>query len=124
MIEPSMDYLWPSYRSNALSEEDPLLSAHADCLALGRTDSERRSTYLELYASHHDQNTIKEMREYLQTGTPLGNDPFRAQIELALWRMMKPAERHGTARVLHETGTAQRRWGYMSCVKSSDTEWH
>jgi hypothetical protein len=81
-----MDYFWPSYRSNALSEEMPLLSCHADSLALGCTDSELHSTYLELFASHHNQGTIIQMREYLLTETPLGNNLFRAQIELAHWR--------------------------------------
>jgi hypothetical protein len=39
-----------------------------------------------LFATNLDQNTITQLRESLQTGTPLGNDRFRAQIEQALGR--------------------------------------
>ena len=86
MVEEPVDYTWSSYRGNAIGEEDPILSAHADYLALGRSDSDRRSAYRALFESHLDQSTITQLRESLQTGTPLGNDRFRAQIEQALGR--------------------------------------
>jgi hypothetical protein len=37
MVATPGDYTWSSYRSNALGEEDALLSAQADHLALGRS---------------------------------------------------------------------------------------
>lgn len=77
MVAAPTDYAWSSYRSNALGQENPILSANADYLALGRSDGERRSAYHALFATHLDQNTITQMREYLQTWTPLGNDRFR-----------------------------------------------
>jgi len=40
MVEAPVDYAWSSYRGNALGEDNPMLSAHADYLALGRSDSE------------------------------------------------------------------------------------
>jgi putative transposase len=86
MVEVPANYTWSSYRGNAIGEEDPILSAHADYLALGRSDSDRRSAYRALFATHLNQSTIMQLRESLQTGTPLGNDRFRAQIEHALGR--------------------------------------
>ena len=107
MVEAPVDYPWSSYRGNALGEEDPILSAHADYLALGRSDRERWRAYRALFESHLDQNTITQLRESLQTGTPLGNDRFRAQIEQALGRTVgfsrrgrpkKPIEADSTVR--------------------------
>ena len=37
MVETPGDYSWSSYRSNALGNEDSILSAHAEYLALGRS---------------------------------------------------------------------------------------
>jgi putative transposase len=84
MVHGPADYAWSSYRTNALGEESPILRAHSDYLALGRSDRERQNAYQTLFATHLDQNTIKQMRECLQTGTPLGNARFRAQIEQVL----------------------------------------
>ena len=107
MVEAPAHYTWSSYRGNALGEENAILSAHADYLALGRSDSDRRSAYRALFESHLDQSTITQLRESLQTGTPLGNDRFRAQIEQALGRAVgfsrrgrpkKPVEADSTVR--------------------------
>jgi len=77
MVEAPADYVWSSYRANALGADDPMLNAHADYLALGHSDRERRLAYRTLFATHLGQDTITHLRECLQTGTPLGNDRFR-----------------------------------------------
>lgn len=50
-------------------------------LALGSTDAERRAAYLDLFASHLDQATLKQIRACLRTGTPVCNDRFSEQTE-------------------------------------------
>ncbi len=108
MVEVPADYAWSSYRSNALGEEAPILSAHSDYLALGRSDSERRSAYRALFAIHLDQNTLNQKRECLQTGTPLGNDRFRVQIEQALGRPVGLSRRGRPKKPVAEDGTESR----------------
>jgi putative transposase len=108
MVEAAVDYAWSSYRGNALGEENPILSAHADYLALGRSDSERRRAYRALFATHLDQDTITQVRECLQTGTPLGNDRFRVQIEQALGRPVGFSRRGRPKKPVAEDGTANR----------------
>jgi putative transposase len=106
MVEAPGDHEWSSYRCNALGEENPIVTAHAEYLSLARLDSERRNAYRALFATHLDQNSIKRMRECLQTGTPLGNDRFHVQIEQVLGRSVgfskrgrpkKPAEEKDAA---------------------------
>jgi putative transposase len=65
MVEAQVDYTWSSYRGNAIGEENPILSAHADYLALGRSDSDRRSAYRALFVTHLGQDTITQLRECL-----------------------------------------------------------
>jgi len=108
MVEAPADYAWSSYRSNALGEEDPILSAHADYLALGHSDSERRSAYQALFGTHLDRNIVAQVRECLQTGTPLGNDRFRAQIEQALGRPVGYSRRGRPKKPIEEDGTENR----------------
>jgi putative transposase len=84
MVEKPAHYPCSSYHANALGARDSLLSSHRVYRALGSTAEERRTSYQALFAAHRDQDLIRDLRACLQTGTPLGNDRFRAQIEQAL----------------------------------------
>jgi putative transposase len=84
MVADPGGYPWSSYRANALGQPDPLLVPHPLYLALGATDAARQAAYRELFETGMEPATLKEIRACLQTGTPLGNDRFREQIERAL----------------------------------------
>lgn len=84
MVELPEDYPWSSYRANAMGAADPLVTAHPLYLALGATPEARREAYRAIFATHLDPDLVRDLRACLQTGTPLGNDRFRAQIEQAL----------------------------------------
>jgi putative transposase len=84
MVENPADYPCSSYRANALGEHAPLLRPHPVYLSLGASEAERQSAYRDLFANQLDPKTLRAVRSCLQTGTPLGNDRFRAQIEQAL----------------------------------------
>jgi hypothetical protein len=75
---------WTSYRANALGAVDPVVWPHGLYLAMGDDDTQRRAAYRELFRGHIDGNDLEGIRSCLQTGTPLGNDRFRTQIEQAL----------------------------------------
>jgi putative transposase len=61
-----------------------LLRPHPLYLALGNSAAERQAAYRDLFATEIDPDSLNVVRACLQTGTPLGNDRFRAQIEQAL----------------------------------------
>jgi putative transposase len=84
MVDKPDDYPWSSYRANALGEPNRLLSPHALYLALGAGARGRQATYRSLFGGAIDPAVLRDVRSCLQTGTPLGNDRFRAQIEQAL----------------------------------------
>ena len=84
MVDRPEDYPWSSYHANALGEPNPLLRPHPLYRALGADAPERRSAYRKLFATPLDPAMLRDLRSCLQTGTPLGNDRFRARIEQAL----------------------------------------
>lgn len=101
MVQHPEDYPWSSYHANALGRHDPLLSPHALYLRLADDALERQSAYRDLLAAEIDPEILRDVRACLQSGTPLGNDRFRSQIEQALGvnvgqstrgRPRKPAE--------------------------------
>jgi putative transposase len=84
MVDLPAAYPRSSYRANALGERMPLITPHSAYLSLGRDATERQTAYQELIATPLDVALLQDVRSCLQTGTPLGNDRFRLQIEQAL----------------------------------------
>lgn len=60
VIRPG-DYVWSSYRSNALGEKNPLLTPHTTYLALGRQIARRRVSYRKLFEVDGGVNNHSEM---------------------------------------------------------------
>jgi len=77
------NYVWSSYRSNALGNTASLLTPHAEYLQLGTSLSERTRHYRAIFESVRGEQE-SDIRAYLQSGTPLGNDDFRHQVEAVL----------------------------------------
>jgi len=84
MVPDPADYPWSSHRANALGEKDSLLRPHPIYLAMGQNKAQRQAAYRELFSTGIDPDSLRTLRACLQTGTPLGNDRFREQIEQAL----------------------------------------
>jgi putative transposase len=84
MVERPEDYPWSSYRANALGAGDPLITPHPLYLASGIDACARQAAYRSLFQTYLDPDFMRNVRACLQTGTPLGTDRFRAQIEQAL----------------------------------------
>lgn len=99
MVTAPEDYRWSSYRANAGGESCPLLRYHAIYMALGDSPESRQRAYRELFRAALGPGQLDAIRSAVQTGTPLGNDRFREQIEAALKRKV------GQARQAHaQTG--------------------
>lgn len=81
MVRSPVHYPWSSYRCNAQGRVDELITPHSLYLSLGRTRAQRQEAYKGLFKPHIDDEDLENIRSTLQTGTPLGNDLFKAQVE-------------------------------------------
>ena len=81
MVDHPADYRWSSYRANALGVGNSILSKHSEYQLLGRSPEDRQAAYRGLFDTTLGIEEITLQRSALQTGTPLGNDRFRLQIE-------------------------------------------
>jgi putative transposase len=84
MVAYPEDYCWSSFQSNALTATDGLLTPHAEYTNLGCNKSERAVSYRLLFETPQQEGVIAALREHTESGTPLGNDRFRTQIEAKL----------------------------------------
>lgn len=81
MTETPGEYRWSSYRDNAFGKGSGLVTGHRLYMKLGNADEARQHAYRELFSNALDANQLHQLRAAVQTGTPLGNDRFREQIE-------------------------------------------
>lgn len=84
MVDHPAQYRWSSFAANALGASNAVLSMRAEYAALGSLPEERQSVYRGLFDRIPDADELALLRCSLQTGTPLGNDKFKAEIEAAL----------------------------------------
>ncbi len=81
MVKHPGHYRWSSYAHHANGETNALITEHAEFLRLASSDQGRREAYRALFTGESCAQTLKDIRDCLQTGTPLGNDRFREHIE-------------------------------------------
>jgi putative transposase len=84
MVDHPANYRWSSYAANALGVSNAVLTPHAEYVALGRLRDDRQSVYRGLFDGGPDSDELALLRCALQTGTPLGNEKFKAEIEATL----------------------------------------
>ncbi len=100
MVKTPGEYRWSSYRGNAHGEATEILGQHSLYLALGTTNETRQFAYRELFRNALDSDQLHSIRAAVQTGTPLGDGRFRAQIERTLGcktghsRRGRPSDNH------------------------------
>lgn len=86
MVKDPGQYNWSSYKVNALGVKSILLKPHDVYLRLGSDIQDRAIRYRKGFNDLLDNNdiNIQNIRDAVQTGTPLGNDNFRKEIEAKL----------------------------------------
>lgn len=72
------------YRVNAFDEKSGIITSHPDYSALGHDTTERTRAYRELFRHAMESEQVHDIRATVKTGTPLGNDRFRDEVEKAL----------------------------------------
>jgi putative transposase len=98
MVAAPGDYRWSSYGANAGGKSCSLLKHHPLYLALGDSPESRQRAYRDLFRGAPGSEELDAIRSAVQTGTPLGSDRFRAQIEAALKCKVGQARRGRPAR--------------------------
>lgn len=84
MVDHPAKYRWSSYAANALGSDNAILMAQAEYIALAQSAENRQSVYRSLFDGVTNFDELALLREALQTGTPLGNKKFKAEIEAVL----------------------------------------
>ena len=93
MVAAPGDYRWSSYEANACGRESALVSPHPLYLALGDEAGQRARRYREGFNERLGSETIDTIRASVQTGTPLGGERFRTEIEALLGMKVGHARR-------------------------------
>jgi len=86
MVEYPAEYRWSSYAANALGVDNAVLKAHAIYTSLGDSAIKGSSNYKALFDGVRTEFELDMIRSSLHSGTPMGNDKFKAQVELAVGR--------------------------------------
>jgi putative transposase len=85
MVVKPQEYRWSSFHGSALALPDGLLTPHAEYVNLWRDERERAINYGCLFEQPQQEGVIAVIREHIQSGTPLGSESFRSQIESILF---------------------------------------
>jgi putative transposase len=86
LVARPADYRWSSYAANALGEDNCILSPHGAYVHLGQTLPQRWEAYRTLCAVELTAEALARIRNCTQSGTPMGSERFKAQIEHTLRR--------------------------------------
>lgn len=89
MVKDPAEYPWSSYQVNALGKKSELCRAHNLYMELGRDDKSRQQAYRYLFGAYVvDAALIDKIELATSKGMALGNERFKAQIELLTGRRM------------------------------------
>lgn len=87
MVDHPAGYLWSSYAVNSGMRSDPLLSPHAEFVALSADAEARHAAYRGLFEQPLDLRLQKAIRDATNGGYPLASDAFKNGVLAPLgWR--------------------------------------
>jgi putative transposase len=89
MVAQPGGYRWSSYRHNALGQTDALLTPHMLYENLGSDTTQRCAAYRALFGVQTDPAELQAIRSATESGTVLGNDRFKENIEMTLKRRIE-----------------------------------
>ena len=86
------DYCWSSYRASAAGAGSRTLMAHADYVALGKDDEERRAAYRALFDAPLDPQLLRQIRCATNGNFALGSGSFQGQAAAVLGCRVTPGK--------------------------------
>jgi putative transposase len=81
MVMAPTHHPWSSYAGNTGARIDPLLTAHAEYVALSSHEAARRRAYAELLGAGDDPTFLRTVREATEAGYPLVSEALKAKLE-------------------------------------------
>ena len=81
MVPRPGDYWWSRWRGHMGERVNPLLTPHAEYLALGADAASRAAAYRALFDEALPAELMDDIRRYLRQQKALGTDHFRAWVE-------------------------------------------
>lgn len=84
MVNDPGAYPWSSFRTNALGEENALITPHVVYAGLGKHAAERRSAYRYLFHEAMSDQLLDQIRYASNSNSPLGPDTFVADTSRLL----------------------------------------
>jgi putative transposase len=81
LVSDPGDYVWSSYRCHALGRDVRMWSPHTLYLELGRSATERTSSYRKMFGQELNAHLIEDIRFAAHTGLVLGTERFRCELE-------------------------------------------
>lgn len=97
------EYPYSSYRLHALGKEDPLLTPHANYLALHTDPAGRRNAYRALFSDMLSEELLTRLRESTNSCSVIGNEQFGRQIAAMLGRAIPTGKRGRPPKRLRRT---------------------
>jgi putative transposase len=84
MVDHPVQYRWSSYAANAFGMTNAIVHQHDEYIGLGASTDLRQKAYQKLFVCDFNSDVLGLLRQSLQSGTPLGNDQFKARVEAAI----------------------------------------
>lgn len=95
MVASPSDYVWSSFRGNAMGKDIGLLTPHHTYLALGGTAEQRIIRYRQLFSDVIPVDILDQIRECTNKSWVLGSSKFKVQIEATANRRIESLGRGG-----------------------------
>lgn len=86
MVTRPSDYVWSSFRCNALGQENGVITSHDQYLQLGVDKVSRLEGYQSLFMNALGPELLKQIRTHTEKGTVVGNERFQEEIASVLER--------------------------------------
>lgn len=102
IVESPSQYHWSSFCHNGEIKHIELIQEHSLYKALGDSKLNRVAAYQTLFEQHLDRHGLNQINAAWETGTPLGNDLYKEQVEKMLGRKVGQARRGRSVRKLRD----------------------
>lgn len=95
MIDDPAAYRWSSCAAHCAGQQDSLLAPHACYTELGKSPQERGLAYRAILDEVLSEDTLRDIRMYLQQQRALGSNAFQAMVQARTRRFAgtRPAHR-------------------------------
>jgi len=92
MVINPREYIWSSYKFNALGEADDLVTSRYEYQILGDTEAKRQLSYRQLFELQLEEGVLSSIRNNTNKGWVLGSKKFKKKVSKIINR---PVESQG-----------------------------